>query len=124
MELKFWGVRGSVPMPGPNTAKVGGNTICVSLRLRDYIFVFDAGTGIRENRNHGIRPTDSYSYERKTKNSINVLYNYIFLNPVIYISIARLSLPTKQNQRKAWFCSIMAEDLSKLILAMLKMKWI
>jgi phosphoribosyl 1,2-cyclic phosphodiesterase len=48
MELRFWGVRGSIPMPGPRTAKVGGNTTCVSLRLRDYIFVFDAGTGIRE----------------------------------------------------------------------------
>jgi phosphoribosyl 1,2-cyclic phosphodiesterase len=48
MELRFWGVRGSIPTPGPSTAKVGGNTTCVSLRLRDYIFVFDAGTGIRE----------------------------------------------------------------------------
>jgi phosphoribosyl 1,2-cyclic phosphodiesterase len=48
MELRFWGVRGSIPTPGPSTAKSGGNTTCVSLRLRDYIFVFDAGTGIRE----------------------------------------------------------------------------
>lgn len=48
MELRFWGVRGSIPTPGPSTAEVGGNTTCISLRLRDYIFVFDAGTGIRE----------------------------------------------------------------------------
>jgi phosphoribosyl 1,2-cyclic phosphodiesterase len=48
MELRFWGVRGSIPTPGPSTAKVGGNTACVSLRLREHIFVFDAGTGIRE----------------------------------------------------------------------------
>jgi phosphoribosyl 1,2-cyclic phosphodiesterase len=48
MELRFWGVRGSIPKPGQETSKVGGNTTCVSLRLRDYIFVFDAGTGIRE----------------------------------------------------------------------------
>ena len=48
IELKFWGVRGSIPTPGSGTAKVGGNTTCVSIRLRDYLFVFDAGTGIRK----------------------------------------------------------------------------
>jgi phosphoribosyl 1,2-cyclic phosphodiesterase len=48
MELRFWGVRGSIPTPGTTTAKVGGNTTCISLRLKDYIFVFDAGTGIRQ----------------------------------------------------------------------------
>ena len=48
MELQFWGVRGSIPVPGPHTVKVGGNTTCASLRLDDYILVFDAGTGIRQ----------------------------------------------------------------------------
>lgn len=47
MELRFWGVRGSIPAPGPHTLAVGGNTTCVSLRSDDYLFVFDAGTGIR-----------------------------------------------------------------------------
>lgn len=47
MELRFWGVRGSIPAPGPHTLAVGGNTTCVSLRMDDYLFVFDAGTGIR-----------------------------------------------------------------------------
>lgn len=47
MELRFWGVRGSIPAPGPHTLAVGGNTTCVSLRSEDYLFVFDAGTGIR-----------------------------------------------------------------------------
>jgi phosphoribosyl 1,2-cyclic phosphodiesterase len=48
MELRFWGVRGSIPTPGPHTFKIGGNTTCVSLHLNDYVFVFDAGTGIRQ----------------------------------------------------------------------------
>jgi len=47
MELRFWGVRGSIPAPGAHTLAVGGNTTCVSLRSDDYLFVFDAGTGIR-----------------------------------------------------------------------------
>ncbi|HUS24842.1 MAG TPA: response regulator [Candidatus Binatia bacterium] len=46
--LKFWGVRGTLPVPGPKTLKYGGNTNCVSLELPTRtLFVFDAGTGIK-----------------------------------------------------------------------------
>ena len=48
MKLRFWGTRGSIPSPGPDTVKYGGNTTCVELRLNDgTLVVFDAGTGIR-----------------------------------------------------------------------------
>ncbi|MEY2485428.1 MAG: hypothetical protein QOH39_1076 [Verrucomicrobiota bacterium] len=45
--LKFWGVRGSIPVPGPDTLRYGGNTTCVELRADDEIIVLDAGSGIR-----------------------------------------------------------------------------
>jgi phosphoribosyl 1,2-cyclic phosphodiesterase len=45
--LKFWGVRGSIPSPGPGTAHYGGNTSCVELRADGELIVLDAGTGIR-----------------------------------------------------------------------------
>jgi phosphoribosyl 1,2-cyclic phosphodiesterase len=45
--LKFWGVRGSIPVPGPETLRYGGNTTCVEVRADDEIIVLDAGTGIR-----------------------------------------------------------------------------
>jgi len=45
--VKFWGVRGSIPAPGPNTAFYGGNTSCVEVRIHDQIIILDAGTGIR-----------------------------------------------------------------------------
>ncbi len=45
--LKFWGVRGSIPVPGPGTIRYGGNTACVEVRADDEIIVLDAGTGIR-----------------------------------------------------------------------------
>ncbi|MEY2536646.1 MAG: hypothetical protein QOG67_386, partial [Verrucomicrobiota bacterium] len=45
--LKFWGVRGSIPVPGPETLRYGGNTTCVELRADDEIIVLDAGSGIR-----------------------------------------------------------------------------
>lgn len=48
MKLKFWGVRGSIPTPGKDTVRYGGNTPCLELRLDDNeLIIFDAGTGIR-----------------------------------------------------------------------------
>lgn len=47
--LRFWGTRGSIPSPGMNTVKYGGNTTCVELTLDDNtLIIFDAGTGIRK----------------------------------------------------------------------------
>ena len=43
----FWGVRGSIPVPGPETLRYGGNTPCVELCCGEHRMVFDAGTGIR-----------------------------------------------------------------------------
>ncbi len=46
--VRFWGVRGSIAAPGPDTVKYGGNTSCVEVRCGGRSLVFDAGTGIRE----------------------------------------------------------------------------
>ncbi len=45
--LRFWGVRGSVPVPGPTTVRYGGNTSCVELRIGGEVLILDCGTGIR-----------------------------------------------------------------------------
>lgn len=48
MKITFYGVRGSIPSPGPTTAKYGGNTSCVLVELsNNQRLIFDAGTGIR-----------------------------------------------------------------------------
>jgi phosphoribosyl 1,2-cyclic phosphodiesterase len=47
MQVTFWGVRGSIPTPGPNTVQFGGNTSCVELRAGKAILIFDGGTGLR-----------------------------------------------------------------------------
>jgi phosphoribosyl 1,2-cyclic phosphodiesterase len=47
MSVRFWGVRGSVSCPGPDTARYGGNTACVEVQCGTHVFVYDAGTGIR-----------------------------------------------------------------------------
>jgi phosphoribosyl 1,2-cyclic phosphodiesterase len=61
--LKLWGVRGSIPVPGPATVHYGGNTSCVEVRADDEIIVLDAGSGIRLlgialEQEFGSRPID------------------------------------------------------------------
>ncbi len=54
MNIRFWGVRGSIPCPGPHTVKYGGNTLCLELRFKDpdRLIIIDAGSGIRELGNY------------------------------------------------------------------------
>lgn len=46
-EVRFWGVRGSIPSPGAHTKRYGGNTPCVEVRCGDELLIFDLGTGAR-----------------------------------------------------------------------------
>lgn len=47
MKIKFWGVRGSIPAPGPETNRYGGNTACVSVTTAaGKLVIIDMGTGL------------------------------------------------------------------------------
>jgi len=48
MKVTFWGVRGSIATPGPETAKYGGNTPCITVEQDGTTIILDAGTGIRK----------------------------------------------------------------------------
>jgi phosphoribosyl 1,2-cyclic phosphodiesterase len=50
MKIRPWGVRGSIPCPGPETVHYGGNTACIELRYGpdDELIIIDAGSGIRK----------------------------------------------------------------------------
>jgi len=48
MIITFWGTRGSIPAPGPDTIKVGGNTTCLEVISNEGArLIVDAGTGVR-----------------------------------------------------------------------------
>lgn len=60
--VTFWGTRGSIPTPGPHTARYGGNTSCVAVEGGGQLVILDAGTGIRglgltliERQNGGVK---------------------------------------------------------------------
>ncbi len=47
MKFRFWGVRGSIPSPGPRTARYGGNTTCIEVCTDNgTLLILDGGTGI------------------------------------------------------------------------------
>ena len=61
MKIRFWVIRGSLPSPGPETCRYGGNTSCVEVRAGGQILILDAGSGIRKlglalQREWGPRP--------------------------------------------------------------------
>lgn len=61
MDIRFWGVRGSIASPGPETANVGGNTSCIEVRCGEQRIVLDAGTGLRNLGNALVREQSSLS---------------------------------------------------------------
>lgn len=56
MFVRYWGVRGTIPTPGPDTIRVGGNTSCVEIRTSDdQLIIIDAGSGILSLGKHLIQ---------------------------------------------------------------------
>lgn len=47
MKVTVWGCRGSLPSPGPEKNKYGGNTSCVQVEYKDTCIVLDGGSGIQ-----------------------------------------------------------------------------
>lgn len=51
--LRYWGVRGTLPVGGPDTLKYGANTSCISMSFpNEAFYIFDAGSGIRNLGKH------------------------------------------------------------------------
>ena len=53
VEVTYWGVRGTLPVPGEGSLRYGGNTMCTSIQFpKDNLFIFDAGSGIKQLSDH------------------------------------------------------------------------
>jgi len=74
--VRYWGVRGSVPTPGPSTMRYGGNTTCIEVRCDGQIFVIDSGTGARELGNRLMREAGGQPVE------VTMLYSHHHLDHV------------------------------------------
>ncbi len=62
--VEFWGVRGSIPAPGHETVRYGGNTSCVEMRVDGKRLIFDGGTGLRVLGKHLLKqmPVEAYIF--------------------------------------------------------------
>lgn len=47
MKITIWGCRGSIPSPGPDTIRHGGESTCLEIMVRGQRIIIDAGSGIR-----------------------------------------------------------------------------
>ncbi len=98
MKIKFWGTRGSIPVPGRDTTVYGGNTTCLEITLESgNTVIIDAGTGIRllgdrlieKNRNHNIHLLITHTHW-------DHLLGFPFFNP-LYHSSSRIYVDGSPN---------------------------
>lgn len=74
VSVRFWGVRGSIACPGPETTTFGGNTSCVEVLCGDHRVILDAGTGLRSLGN---------SFERGAPVNADLLLSHTHLDHVV-----------------------------------------
>ena len=82
IQVEFWGVRGSVPSPGPTTTRYGGNTSCVSITADDKILILDAGTGIRNLGSAIISKPDLEIFVIVTHSHWDHIQGFPFFTPI------------------------------------------
>ena len=80
--IDFWGVRGSVPSPGSETIRYGGNTSCISITLGNKILILDAGTGIRNLGSSIIRQSDLKIFIIITHTHWDHIQGFPFFTPI------------------------------------------
>src|SRR5260370_12788329 len=61
--VRFWGVRGSIACPGPDTIRYGGNTSCVEMRCGERLLIFDGGSGLRPLGQELLRTARSLDFD-------------------------------------------------------------
>jgi phosphoribosyl 1,2-cyclic phosphodiesterase len=108
MKIRFWGTRGSIPVPGKDTLKYGGNTPCAEL-ISDNgnILILDAGTGLRALGNSLII---NHEYQK----NINILISHYHWDHIQGIPFFR---PMYRRKNKITFYGLTSqgEDVEALI---------
>ncbi|MGA1803196.1 MBL fold metallo-hydrolase [Rhizobium sp. HT1-10] len=103
LELKFWGVRGSIPVSGPEFERYGGNTSCIQLSLGGRHLLFDAGTGIREAsaalREAGVTDIDLFFTHSHYDHIIGLPFFEPIYNPKVSVNLWSGHLAGKTTTR-------------------------
>ncbi len=113
--VRFWGVRGSYPVPGASTLKYGGNTPCIEVQVGGHTLILDAGTGIIALGKEMIRR----SGERGTPITATILLSHIHhdhTQGLPYFEPAYLGQSTFYFFGPRFFRNQLTETLSKTML--------
>jgi phosphoribosyl 1,2-cyclic phosphodiesterase len=114
MTLTFWGVRGSLPTPGKQTIRYGGNTPCIEVRLSDgNLLILDAGTGIRNLGDNLVKRGERLnSYLFITHPHWDHIQGFPFFGPVFMPGNTLTIIGTERPDKK--LAAIIAEQMNRI----------
>jgi phosphoribosyl 1,2-cyclic phosphodiesterase len=85
MRVSFWGVRGSIPTSGSDTARYGGHTSCVCVEAEGAApLVFDLGTGARALGRHLVAAGVDRVYVTLSHTHMDHLYALPYFDPIFH----------------------------------------
>ena len=96
MIVKYWGVRGSIPSPGPSTLRYGGETSCVSVEIDDTLIVLDAGSGIKHLGQYAAA-TDKDVYILVSHLHLDHIRGFPFFDPLYQAGRSVTLIPIARN---------------------------
>jgi len=111
LSVRFWGVRGSIPCPGPDYVRYGGNTSCLEVRCGDRLLIFDGGTGLRPLGRHldALGPMDADLYYTHT--------HFDHINGLPFFSSAY----AQANRLRTWAGHLLPDNTLRYVLSELMM---
>ncbi|TVQ35520.1 MAG: MBL fold metallo-hydrolase [Geminicoccaceae bacterium] len=80
-DVRFWGVRGTVPVPGPSTVRYGGNTACIEVTCGATKLIFDMGTGLRALGSHLVAQGTCQAHILLTHTHLDHIAGFPFFKP-------------------------------------------
>ncbi|MDX1484949.1 MAG: MBL fold metallo-hydrolase [Alphaproteobacteria bacterium] len=109
--LRFWGVRGSLACPGPETIRYGGNTSCIEVNCGSRVLVLDCGTGARRLGN---------DLTERDVRSLDVLFSHTHIDHLVGLPFF-LPAQNRQASLTLWAGHLEEDyDLRGAIMAMMQ----
>jgi phosphoribosyl 1,2-cyclic phosphodiesterase len=89
--VRFWGVRGSLPVSGPQFLRYGGNTACIEMRCGPHTLIFDAGSGFRPAgevlKAEGVQEVDLFFTHCHYDHIVGLPFFWPLYDPQVRISV-------------------------------------
>lgn len=105
--VTFWGVRGSIACPGPDTMRYGGNTACLEIRVGGRLLILDGGTGLRRL---------GQKLDRDGLVNADVLFTHTHFDHICGLPFFS-SIYSKQNRFRLWAGHLLPNHTLRYVLS-------